>query len=266
VFTFHKFARLLGSDFPSYGMKAIGVDGTEPPPDRVEVIAARYLEEILAARPNGPYVLAGYSVGGLMAFELGLQMQRRGIDVARVIVFDTLAPGYPRPLPWPVRMGIHFLNFLSLSGERKWKYLGERFRNTRHRILTAIGLGHLDLQHEPNVGGLSDHVLKRVWAALERAWHRYRPTEKFQGPITLVRSDLPEHWAATRLDDPLNGWARWSTQPIHAIGAPVGHMEFFSEANLDLMVTEMRRLIPLRGGNRGPKSEVRNQKSEVSAH
>ena len=105
VFTFHKFARLLGPDFPAYGMKAIGVDGSEPPLDRVEPIAERYLGEILKARPKGPYVLAGYSVGGLMAFEVARLMQQRGIEVARVVLFDTFAPGYPRPLPWPVRHG-----------------------------------------------------------------------------------------------------------------------------------------------------------------
>jgi amino acid adenylation domain-containing protein len=252
VFTFHKFARLLGPDFPAYGMKAIGVDGSEPPLDRVEPIAARYLDEILKARPNGPYVLAGYSVGGLMAFELALQMQSRGLDVAKVIAFDTLAPGYPRPLPWPIRMGIHFVNLLSAPGERKWAYLGERFRNLRHKILTLFRLNHLDLEHQPAVGGLSEPILKKVWAALERAWHRYRPTQRFDGQLVLVRSEQREHWAATRLDDPLKGWARWTTQPVQVIGVPVGHMEIFSEENLDLLVRQIREVIrsPRRKSNR----------------
>src|SRR5262249_60552315 len=83
VFTFHKFARLLGSDFPAYGMKAIGVDGSEPPPDRVEEIAARYVEEIVKARPRGPYVLAGYSGGGLRAFEVAPGEEERGVRVAK---------------------------------------------------------------------------------------------------------------------------------------------------------------------------------------
>lgn len=243
VFTFHKFARLLGSEFPTYGMKAIGVDGSEPPLDRVEAIAERYLHEILKVRPQGPYVLAGYSVGGLMAFELALQMQRRGMDVAKVVAFDTLAPGYPRPLPWVVRASIHFINFLSLKGDRKWGYLGDRLRNLRHRFLTLARLNHLDLEYQPNVGGLSEQVLKRVWAALERAWYRYRPAAKFDGQVVLVRSEQQEHWAATRLDDPLKGWARWTTQPVQVIGVPVGHMDIFSEANLDRMVREMRDVV-----------------------
>jgi len=252
VFTFHKFSRLLGSDYPAYGMKAIGVDGSEPPPDRVEEIAARYLDEILEVRPKGPYVLAGYSVGGLMAFELALQMQRRGLEVSKVIAFDTHAPGYPRPLPWPVRMGIHLINFLSRPGERKWHYLTERLKNVRHRLLRHVRLNHLDLADAPKVGGLNETVLKKVWAALERARHGYWPEGKFDGPIVLIRSEHIEHWAATRLDDPLKGWARWTTQPVQVIGVPADHMAIFADDNLELLVQQMRDVIrtPKKKGSR----------------
>lgn len=243
VFTFHKFARLLGAEFPAYGMKAIGVDGSEPPLDRVEPIADRYLEEILKARPRGPYVLAGYSVGGLMAFEVALRMQARGIEVAHVVLFDTHAPGYPKQLPWPVRMGIHLVNFLTRPGERKWHYLGERILNLRHRVLRWAGLGHLDLPDPPAVGGLSEQVLKKVWAALELARLRYWPSARFEGQVVLVRSAEPERWAATRLDDPLKGWARWTTHPVQVVEVPVGHMEIFSDQNMDRLVTQMRDVL-----------------------
>jgi amino acid adenylation domain-containing protein len=243
VFTFHKFARLLGPEFPAYGMKAIGVDGSEPPLDRVEPIAERYLGEILKARPKGPYVLAGYSVGGFMAFEVARMMQERGLEVARVVLFDTYGPGYPKPLPWPVRMGIHFINFLAKPGGGKWKYLAQRFKNVRHRALTAANLGHLDLPAQGLVGGLSEQVLKKVWAALERARLNYRPADKFDGQLVLVRSGQPERWAATRLDDPLLGWADWTTQPVQVVEVPVGHMEIFSDENLERLVAQMRDVI-----------------------
>jgi amino acid adenylation domain-containing protein len=243
VFTFHKFARLLGPDHPAYGMKAIGIDGSEPPLDRVEPIAERYLAEILNARPKGPYVLAGYSVGGLMAFEVARLMHERGIEVARVVLFDTFAPGYPRPLPWPVRLTIHLMNFLSRPGDGKWAYLGERFKNMRHRILRVAGLGHLDMPDPPPVGGLSEVVLKKVWAALERARLRYWPAGPFDGQLVLVRSAVPERWEATRLNDPLKGWARWSTHPVQVVEVPVGHMEIFSPENMDRLVSQMRDVI-----------------------
>lgn len=243
MFTFHKFARLLGPEFPAYGMKAIGVDGSEPPLDRVEPIAERYLAEILKVRPRGPYVLGGFSIGGLMAFELALMMQKRGLEVAQVISFDTLAPGYPRKLPLPIRMGIHLLNFLSRPGERKWAYLGDRFRNVRHKLLTWLGLNHLDLEISPNVVGLSEQTFRKVWAALERARNHYWPSAKFDGQLVLVRPDQPERWAATQLDDPLKGWAQWTTQPVQTVSVPVGHIEIFSDQNLDLLVKQIQEVL-----------------------
>jgi amino acid adenylation domain-containing protein len=243
VFTFHKFARLLGPDFPAYGMKAIGVDGTEPPLDRVEVIAQRYVDEIIKVRPRGPYILGGYSVGGLMALEVAQRLQQRGLEVAKVIAFDTMAPGYPRRMPVPIRFAIHIANFLSHRGERKWTYLAQRFKNIRHRLLRTFGLGHWDLPSPLNVGGLSEQTLKKVWAALERARMYYWPDGPFDGPIVLVRSELREHWAATRLDDPLKGWARWTTQPVQVVSVPAGHMEIFAEDNLELLVRQMRDVI-----------------------
>ena len=251
VFTFHKFSRLLGSDYPAYGMKAIGVDGSEPPPDRVEEIAARYLDEIIKVRPKGPYVLAGYSVGGLMAFELAMQMQRRGLEVSKVIAFDTHAPGYPRPLPWPARMGIHLINFLSHPASGS----GTTWRSDSRTFDTdycGTCLNHLDLADAPKVGGLNETVLKKVWAALERARHGYWPEGKFDGQIVLIRSERIEHWAATRLDDPLKGWARWTTQPVQVIGVPADHMAIFADDNLELLVQRMRDVIraPKKKGSR----------------
>ena len=243
VFTFQKFSRLLGDEFPAYGMKAVGVDGVERPLDRIEAIAARYLDEITQDRPRGPYVLGGYSVGGLVAFELALQMRRRGLPVAKVVAFDTFAPGYPRRRPWPVRAGIHLTNFFASGGGEKWAYLGQRMRNLRHRILTTIGLGHLDLRATPAVGGLSEWVLKRVWASLERANMRYWPAEPFDGDLVLVSAEKSEDWAATSLNDPQKGWGRWTKKPVEVIQVPAGHMEVFGEENLDLLVREMRAVI-----------------------
>jgi amino acid adenylation domain-containing protein len=243
VFAFHKFARLLGRDFPSYGMKAVGVDGQETPLDRIEEIAARYLEEIVRVRPQGPYILAGYSVGGLVAFELALQMRQRGLEVAQVIAFDSHAPGYPKRLPWPKRIAVHGRNFLALTGEAKWAYLLKRFRNLRHRILIRCGFGHWDLPTVPGVGGLSENVLRRVWASLERARDRYRPEGKFDGDFVLVRSNMPEVWAATEMDDPQMGWSSRLTQSARVIEVPVGHMEIFGDDNLDLLVREVRGVI-----------------------
>jgi thioesterase domain-containing protein len=52
-------------------------------------MAARHLEEVLAEQPSGPYLLAGWSFGGLVAYEMSRQLIERGAEVARLVLLDT---------------------------------------------------------------------------------------------------------------------------------------------------------------------------------
>lgn len=243
VFAFHKFSRLLGTDFPVYGMKAIGVDGSEPPLDRIEAIASRYADEMTRFRPHGPYVLAGYSVGGLVAYELACQLRQRGMAVEKVIVFDSNAPGYPRRQALPVRAMIHLSNFWRRKGPEKWAYVSERWHNVRHRLMRRLGLGHLDVKQVARVGGLSEQTLKRVWSSLERAMMRYWPTRMFDGPIVLVRARNAAIWAATKMDDPHKGWDQWTTASVEVVDVPSDHMNVFGDEHLDTVVREVRAVL-----------------------
>lgn len=244
VFAFQRFSRMLGNAYPAYGMKAIGVDGTEPPLDRIEEIAERYLPEILKHRPIGPFILSGYSVGGLVAFELALRMQEKGLDVAKVIVFDTFAPGYPRMRAWPIRMAIHAKNFLfGGSWKTKREYLLQRVKNLRHKVLAAFGYGHLDMPDYPGITGLSADIIKKVWAGLERANVRYRPSRRWNGNLVVARSEHQMSWAATEQTDLLLGWSDWVTGRIETFNVPAGHMEFFDDHNVRFLVEDMRAVI-----------------------
>jgi acyl carrier protein len=70
-------ARAAGHE-PFYGVQAPGLDGAEPPPRRIEDLAARYVEEIRTAQPHGPYRLGGHSFGGLVAYEIGRKLRAAG--------------------------------------------------------------------------------------------------------------------------------------------------------------------------------------------
>jgi amino acid adenylation domain-containing protein len=240
VFTFHKFARLLGNEQPTYGVKAIGVEGNEEPPDRIEDIAARYLQEITALRPDGPYLLSGYSVGATVAFELALQLQARGKKVERLIVFDMVAPGYPKPLPVHKRLWIHTNNFFKLPFAGKKSYLSERFWNVKGRVFRALGLGIYNAPAIEGVDALPQTALKKVWAALNLAQSRYKPQGKYHGPIILMKAEVGLDYAATIFDDPLMGWGEWTTQPIEDHTIPGAHLELFHEGNIQRMAEKLK--------------------------
>ncbi|MBE2205769.1 MAG: amino acid adenylation domain-containing protein [Chthoniobacterales bacterium] len=59
----------------------------------IEEAAALYVKTIQRRRPHGPYLLAGLSYGGAVAYEMALQLQEEGEEVAFLALFDTWAPG-----------------------------------------------------------------------------------------------------------------------------------------------------------------------------
>ncbi|MGW5285222.1 amino acid adenylation domain-containing protein [Streptomyces collinus] len=75
------------------GVTAVGCDRDETPLEEVPAMAERYLAEIRAEVPSGPYLLAGWSFGGTVAFEVAARLEAAGEQVAFVGLIDSAAPG-----------------------------------------------------------------------------------------------------------------------------------------------------------------------------
>ncbi|MEU5976472.1 amino acid adenylation domain-containing protein [Streptomyces sp. NPDC047315] len=86
-------ARRLGAGRPVYGLEAVGYNTDEPPLVTVEQQAERYLKEMRAVAPEGPLLLAGWSFGGLVAFEMARLLEREGRPPEFLGIIDVGAPG-----------------------------------------------------------------------------------------------------------------------------------------------------------------------------
>ena len=91
VLLFNAVAMGLSPDQPVYGLQAKGLNGIDEPLTRIEDMAAHYIDSILAQNPGGPYALAGFSFGGIIAYEMARQLQEMGREVNLVALFDTNA-------------------------------------------------------------------------------------------------------------------------------------------------------------------------------
>jgi amino acid adenylation domain-containing protein len=97
LFCYADLARELGRERPFYGLQAPGPGAfSEDSPHKsgttIEEIAALYIREIRRVRPDGPYLLGGWSMGGLIAFEMARQLNQHGERVGRLVLFDTHPP------------------------------------------------------------------------------------------------------------------------------------------------------------------------------
>ena len=91
VLLFNALAMNMDDEQPVYGLQARGLNGIDEPLDVMEEIAANYIAEIVAQNPTGPYALAGYSLGGTIAYEMARQLIEAGKEVKMLAVFDTYA-------------------------------------------------------------------------------------------------------------------------------------------------------------------------------
>ncbi|MBL8001794.1 MAG: amino acid adenylation domain-containing protein [Flavobacteriales bacterium] len=84
--------KYLGNEQPFYAFVHQGEDGRRIEHTTVQDIAAHFISEMRSVRPHGPYLLGGYSFGGIVAYEMARQLQAAGEDIPLLALFDTYAP------------------------------------------------------------------------------------------------------------------------------------------------------------------------------
>jgi amino acid adenylation domain-containing protein len=94
IFYARPLSRYLDPDIPVYGLPPQSTD--EPQLRTVEALARRMVRMIRTVRPKGPYRIAGYSFGGLLAYEIALQLIGAGEEVEFVGMLDTSHPSLKR--------------------------------------------------------------------------------------------------------------------------------------------------------------------------
>ena len=206
VFCFRALAQHLGEDQPLYGLQPPGLDGHSEPLARVEDLAAYFAAQIRDFRPDGPYIIAGFCAGGMIAFELGQQLLRAGAAIdflamlgapytARYRRLAMLRERFAQRTEWVVG---HTRTLVSLSPGERRLYITEklRVREAERAVATSI---------KP------DSVLV-LRASVERATLQaarcYTPAH-FAGRVYLF---LPsKEWAQSR-NEPL----RWRSVAPHA--------------------------------------------------
>ncbi|MEU2257913.1 amino acid adenylation domain-containing protein [Nocardia xishanensis] len=86
--TYLGFAEALAPGRPIYGLQAPDLSGREPSVRSIEEFADRYLREIRAVQPEGPYHILGWSFGGLIAHAMATRLEQEGAPVGVLALLD----------------------------------------------------------------------------------------------------------------------------------------------------------------------------------
>ncbi|GIE97632.1 type I polyketide synthase [Paractinoplanes rishiriensis] len=227
TFVYRQLVDLLDGGFPVFGLERLG-DG-ESVPER----AARYVGRIRRVWPDGPYRLAGWSFGGVLAYEIGRQLAHDGAEVTTLALIDA---GLPIPMP----------------AERAAELLAERFRGFVRYLNATYGTRFRP--DEP-----IERVLDRMQDLLPpavlrhqvdshrdtRALDDYRP-EGYGGPVTLYRCTRPTPWAVRdpryEHTDAARGWDRCCTA-LRIVPVDGHHLNLLDPPAVDTIAADLRRLL-----------------------
>ncbi|HWD19234.1 MAG TPA: condensation domain-containing protein [Verrucomicrobiae bacterium] len=130
LFTYRKLAEALGTDQPSYGFVA-----PAQPFDSIEAMAARYVAEMKALQPAGPYRIGGYCFGGVVAYEMARQLEAQGEETAVLALLDSSPPD-PRGERKRPSLQLAWHALTALPG-----WLAKMDRETVKRILQRVREG-----------------------------------------------------------------------------------------------------------------------------
>ena len=117
TFPYYALAHHLPAGRPVYGLLDPAFDDSQAPCSTIQQQAAAYVEAVRTTQPEGPYHLAGWSFGGVVAYEVARQLAENGQEVGAVALIEAFAPRGPGRFRWrDLGPNLAFLAGLAASG------------------------------------------------------------------------------------------------------------------------------------------------------
>ena len=223
---------------PVYGIATAQLEQAIIEKPSFDALVRAYTAEIKRTQPQGPYRVCGYSLGGMLAFEVGCELMEAG-DEVMVVLFDTYMTD---------RVALSrtaALSFLRALGSFRASRLMLALRqiNWCRQLwvseMTLRSVDNLPFWVPSNSRDLALALLKA------RTRHRFRPftgtTVLFQG---AVRGDQ-ERFVNT---DGENGWSRLVKGPLERIEVAGDHSQIMSEPLVAEVAAYLQRILSAQAG------------------
>lgn len=226
VLNFRDLALAMGRDQPFYGLQAHGIDGITRPLDSIEAMATTYLAEVRTVQPEGPYRFAGYSGGGLVAFDMARQAREAGDEIDLVLLLDTFPPKFEmRRSSITHVLGEFLRNPAGYPSEviegRRSAMLADAARERLKKILDAGETVPNDLRElhlEDHFAAVAANYVRQPWA----------------GRVVLLRAESV-FWAFSLLDETY-GWSDVVSDGFQLVSVAGDHATLVLEPNVSQLV------------------------------
>jgi amino acid adenylation domain-containing protein len=205
VLCYAPLARQLGTEQPFYAFQ-LPAFAKDSGPHTIESLAVHYLQHLRAVQPQGPYRLGGWSMGGVIAFEMARQLVEQGERVELLALIDSYAP---QSIERPERFDQHDLLHMFVRDLEGVYGRSLEFSHEDSRRLSLEETFEVLLERArasevvPDELGLSElRELFELYRTNLSALLSYEP-RAYAGILTLFRSGASS-------SDPAHGWTPYA--------------------------------------------------------
>lgn len=222
--------KYLDPEQPVYGLST-QIAGEDFPSNWVEDLAPHYAQQIQTIQPQGPYLLAGVSFGGLIAVEIARLLKASGQEVALLALLDTRLPGALQQLKQPEAASWRHLaekgpSYLAIKAQR---WLSGRYMELSESLQDAYF--RLCIQFCARTG----QPLQDAWQDFDyeaqnaQAISRYRPMP-YDGDVTLFRATEQDLHSREAIAPEL-GWREMVTGELEIYQVTGSHLGMLDDPN-----------------------------------
>jgi amino acid adenylation domain-containing protein len=222
-------ARRLGGDQPFYGLQSRGLYGGAAPLATVEDMTSHYLSEMQEVHRRGPWRLAGYCFGAIVAFEMAQRLLRAGEEVELLAIFNGPSPAWIRRWGWYGNQPSKRADTLAQMHRGRKQRLQAQARRLRRALREPRRFGTALEWYSWRIGGqlrtrlalalgrplpeeVREEYFLRLHAEAERA---YEPEPYPEDLLIFSGENLYE--------DPELGWGELAKGGIRAYAVPGNH-------------------------------------------
>jgi amino acid adenylation domain-containing protein len=230
VLNFVNLSKYFDEDQPVYGIQGTGPKGYDEWYESIEAMAAHYIAAIVKLNPKGPYALAGFSFGGIVAFEMTRQLKEQGKDVSLTALLDSYVDSsyYYKTYQQKklvryydiTQRRLDFLKEMLLS----WKAFKMRINAKKEHVLkTYFGVKDPMTEQE----ALALEQFKEASLMVEKIINRYQlKPQDFEVDLFRAKDD-----GNYKLDPMHLGWKKAALRGVQIHNIPGDHLDIVAPPN-----------------------------------
>lgn len=232
----------LGKDQPFYAMDLFGIEESLRLNGSVESLADHFLTLIRDIQPEGPYRIGGFSLGGIIAYEISRRLIQQNEEVELLSLIHSYGPHIWTSKRFRIRKRL--LNFKRRSFRRKVEY----FTSLAKKMLPKPA-------KEPSSPDTPKDLFLAIKLAVkmqERMLYHYTP-DSIPVPMVLFCSEIP---LAEVPPDKACGWGGFSTHGIHRHVMPGNHFDIAKPPCDRLIAEQIQAYLKPTPAQRTPEPET----------